>query len=245
MKTSTLCCFVSFMLITFSGCFLFGPNDNFLAQDGNAGTVSLELSDMGDATMEIFGGTARGSTDDTVVVDITVKPWEYSDACQGWVREAIGTIEGDSITRYDTIWFYDANNNLLALPTMETLSHYTHVRSVNGKYYTTFDYRFVMNVSIEKGADTVFTFNGNITGKFDGEVLHTVDITNVKRRVVHTGIFTYLSYPYEGTISIDRPYRTIFIEFGGDYTAQVIVIRKSDGKTWIFRVNVITGVESA
>jgi hypothetical protein len=43
---------------------------------------------------------------------------------------------------------------------------------------------------------------------------------------------------------MDLPFRTIFIEFGGDNTAKATVTRKSDGKTWIFIVNVDTGKES-
>lgn len=245
MKTSLVSLIVSVMLITFTGCFLFRPTDEFRAQDGNAGTASMELSDMGDAAMEFFGGKTRTTIeDDTVYIDITIIPWRYEAGCEGWVREAHGTTEEGNVHRYDTVWFYDANSNLLPAPTIETLSHYKHVRSVNGSYYGTFDYRYVMDVNIEKGADTVFVFNGNIIGNYNGETFNTTQITNVKRKVVHTGIFTYLSFPYEGTISIDRPDRTVFIEFGGQNTATVIVTRKSDGKTWVFKVNVITGTES-
>jgi hypothetical protein len=99
-------------------------------------------------------------------------------------------------------------------------------------------------VNLEKTAnDTVFVFNGVITGDYNGVTFATTEISNVKRKLMH-GLVTWLSYPYDGTIFMDLPFRTIFIEFGGDNTAKATVTRKNDGKTWIFIVNVDTGKES-
>ncbi len=243
MRTSCYLFALAFALITLSGCNLIGPREpEFKAQDGSAGTVTAELSDMGNATMELFG-TTKGTTEDTVNIDVTVIPWKFDAACQGWIRSATGTFQGGSVSRYDTIWFYDAANAPVVIPTLASVDHYRHVRSVNGTYQNSFDYRYEMNVSIEKGAtDTIFVFNGLTNGAFNGETFRSTTITNVKRRLQRFP-FTHLSYPFEGTLFADRPLRTILVEFGGDNLAKATVTRKSDSKVWVIRINITTGRE--
>jgi len=243
MKRASLFSALALAAVVFSGCNLFGPTDDFRANDGNAGTVAYELNDVGNAGLEIFTGETR-ALDDTININITVIPWQYNDACGAWVRTATGTIETGTVGRYDTVWLYDANNQAVKIPSLATVSHFKHVRSVVGNYNHTFDYRYVMNVDIVKGTDTVFVFNGTLDGTFDGQKVETTVITNVKRRLVQTLLGKALSFPYEGTISIDRPYRTIYIEFLGTNLARATVTRKSDGKTWIITINITTGAES-
>lgn len=244
MKSSIILSLGIALLCTFAGCDLFNPadpDDQFTAQDGNAETASLELSDMGDAVMEFWkGNTTRSSTQDTVDIDITIVPWSYDATVKGWIRKAELNAEGGSITRNDTVWFYDANNAEVVVPTLAAVSYYRHVRTVVGTAQNTFTYRYEMNVTIEKGAtDTVFVFNGSLLGEFNGETIDNTVITNVKRHLIHLP-FRWLSVPFEGTISIDRPFRTAYIVFGGEQTALVTVTRKSDGKTWVFTINIIT-----
>ncbi len=238
-------CLIAVTLIAFTGC-NFSPlqsdddNSQFTADDGNAGTASLELNDMGDAAMELWG-SARESLQDTVNIDITIIPWKYDAAVGGWIRAAEGTFEGGEVTRYDTLWFYDVSGNTEMVPSMETTASYRHVRTVSGTYINPFNYRYEMNVTIEKGAsDTVFVFNGFINGEFNGESVDSTVISNVKRRLIHLP-FRWLSFPFEGTILVDRPFRTVYIEFGGAQTAKVTVTRKSDGKTWVYTINIVTG----
>jgi hypothetical protein len=245
MKHSSLLCACAAALIVFSGCNLFGPSEDFRANDGNAGTISYELNDVGNAGLEIFSGQTRStSLDDTININITVIPWHYNDTCDAWVRTATGTIETGTVGRYDTVWLYDANNQPVIIPSLATVTHFRQVRSVNGTYNHTFAYRYEMNVDIVKGTDTVFVFNGTLDGTFDGEKVETTVISNVKRRLIKTVLGPILSFPYEGTISIDRPYRTIYIEFLGTNLARATITRKSDGKTWIITINITTGTES-
>lgn len=245
MKSSIFMCLAASLLIALTGC-KFSPlqtenDDNQITvEDGNAGTASFELQDMGDAAMELWG-TARENLQDTINIDITIIPWHYDTTVKGWIRAAEGILEGGEVTRYDTLWFYDASGNTKMIPSMATTASYRHVRSVHGTYYNTFNYRYEMNVTIEKGAaDTVFVFNGTINGEFNGESIDNTVISNVKRRLIHLP-FRWLSFPYEGTISIDRPLFSIYVEFGGAQTAKVTVTRKSDGKTWVYTINITTG----
>ncbi len=254
MKTSIILSLFAALLITFPGCNFLNPSqgdDNFMAQDGNAGTLSYEFNDMGNALTEMPGlglnaPQTRSSTDDTIIIDIVIKPWHFDATCKGWIREAQVTYEAGSASKYDTVWFYDAGGTELQFPTISTIANYKHVRATSGTLYqNTFNYRYDINVNLEKTAsDTVFVFNGTITGDYNGTTFATTEILNVKRKII-LGLVTWLSYPYDGTISMDLPLRTIFIEFGGDNTASVTVTRKSDGKTWIFIVNINTGKESS
>ncbi len=245
MKSSIFMCLAALPLIALTGC-NFSPlqteNDDpqITVEDGNAGSASLELQDMGDAAMELWNGT-RESMQDTINIDITIIPWKYNATVEGWVREAKGTLDGGEVTRYDTLWFYDASGAAQMIPSMATTASYRHVRSVNGTYNNTFTYRYEMNVVLEKGAtDTVFVFNGTINGEFNGESVDNTVISNVKRKLIHLP-FRWLAFPHEGTIAIDRPFKTVYIEFGGAQTAKVTVTRKSDGKTWVYTINIVTG----
>jgi hypothetical protein len=225
-------------------------NGSITVKDGSAGSFSLELNDMGDAGMQFFNtdqnvSNTRSTTQDTIINNITVILWHYDSICDGWVYEASGSIGQGSVSRHDTIWLFDKNDNPIKYPSLTTVSYYKHVRSVNGTYQNQFDYRLDITVSILKESpDIFFIYNGTVTGEYNDNKIRETVITDVKRKFNHGIVFPWLSYPCDGTIFMDRPFKTISIEFGGAQTAKATVTRKSDKKTWIIIINIKTGQET-
>lgn len=220
--------------------------DSFNAMDGSAGALTAEIADMGDAALEpLVGAGASKALAETVYVDVVVKPWAFDAACEGWVRETAAQAGEASRTRRDTVWFYDAAGATVQAPSLTTVASYRHVRSVNASLYHTWDSRFEMDVTIEKGTtDTLFVYNGTFSGSYDSEQYRGTDIEGVKRRLVRYPT-THLGFPTEGTITADRPLRTLTVEFGGEATAIATVTRKRDGQTTVFWIDIETGEESA
>jgi hypothetical protein len=113
MRTSIILSTFAALLVTLAGCNFLSPTEkdnDFIAKDGNAGTVSYEFNDMSNALAEMPGlgfsaPQARSSTDATTVIDIVIKPWYFDAACKGWIREAQATYVGGSASRYDTELF--------------------------------------------------------------------------------------------------------------------------------------------
>lgn len=250
--TVSLYCLGALILFTFANCFNFLTHENenpWSIKDGSAGSVTHELNDMGDVGMDFFGGSlenynSRDLFQDTVVIDIEIVPWRFDSISQGWVFAASGTIGSGTVSRHDTIWFYNANNEPIQVPSLALVSHYNHVRSVQGTYQNNFHYRLDINVNILKEVqDTFFVFNGKITGECNGSQFAETIIIDVKRKLRRGLLGAWLSFPLSGTIDMDRPLKTVHITFGGQQTAKVIVTRKSDGKTWIFLVNIKNGQE--
>ncbi len=196
MKTSIILFPIAALVFIFSNCNSVGPKDttddnDFIVQDGTAGSLTMELNDMGNVVTELpeigsYAPELRSSTDDTIYIDINIVPWQYDSACKGWIREAQARLENGTISRYDTIWFFDESGAELIIPKITALSYYKHVRTVDGNLSNIpFNNYFEMNVNLEKGQkDTVFVFNGNITGNFNGWTFATTKITNVKRKLI-------------------------------------------------------------
>lgn len=252
-------CLFSFALLLLNSCSnVVSPqtnNESIEVSDGSAGSFSLELNDMGDAGIQFFNAnqnvsTTRSTTQETILQDtiinnITIILWHYDSIYKGWVYGASGTIGQGSVGRHDTIWLYDKNDNPVKYPSMTAVSYYKHVRSVNGTYQNVFDYRLDVMVSIiQESQDTFFIHNGTITGEYNNNKISETVITNVKRRFNKGIILPWLSYPSDGTIYMDRPFKTTLIEFGGAQSAKATVTRKSDNKTWIIIINIKTGQET-
>ncbi len=220
--------------------------DSFDAMDGSAGALTAEIEDMGDVAMgPLVGSGVSKARAETVYVEVVVTPWTFDAASDGWVRETVAEADDGSRTRMDTVWFYDAAGGPVQTPSLTKVASYRHVRSVNASLYHSWESRFEMDVTIDKEpADTFFVYNGSFTGSYDGEQYRSTDIEGVKRQLVRVAS-PHLAFPIEGTISADRPLRTIVVEFGGEATATATVTRKRDGHTTVFWIDIETGEESA
>jgi hypothetical protein len=234
-----------------TGCRLFNPRDGFDAMDGNAGLVTSETVSMGEAAGELLGGQTLAKTEktaaDTKYVDIVISGWDYDDQNACWTRKSEAVFDNGTRVREDTVWLVDVNGAPVRAPSFATVARYRHVREVSRKFANTFNNRLDMNVQIDiSGGDTVFVKNGTVTGTFNGDTYKTITITNVRRRW-HRGRVPHLSWPYEGTVYMDLPLRTIDVVFNGNgtdaYGATATATRKRDGETIVYIINVQTGAE--
>ncbi|MBD3393238.1 MAG: hypothetical protein GF418_14035 [Chitinivibrionales bacterium] len=239
------------MALVFSGCRLLS-SDLFDAKDGNAGLVATEVVSMGEAVGELWdeGGMAksRSSAAETVYVDIEIQPWAYDNAAKCWTRSSRAQFDNGDRVREDTVWLFGPAGDTVKTPSFSTVSSYRHVRSVHAEADNAFDNRLDMNVDIRvQGDDTLFVKNGTITGHYNGTQYSTTTITDLTRQW-HRGRVPHLAFPSSGTVAIDRPLRTIDVEFEGDGegsgTATATATRKRDGKTTVYVINVERGTES-
>lgn len=226
-------------------------NENFQVSDGNAGSIALEINAMGNVTLGALGlpiadNPQRSPYEDTLDLTLDIEPWHYDSVLKSWLRSEIAAGMNMEFKRYDTVTFYDEANEPVKIPKLSTLGKYRHIRASEGFLKKSFKNRYDMTVTIEKGTtDTCFIWNGSVSGTY-GTYQHSTTVTDVKRKLMHVANtpLCYLSYPQSGTIFIDLPYKTISIEFNGGLTAKATITRKSDGKTWVVVINILTGKES-
>lgn len=223
-------------------------NDNF--SDGTAGYVSQEIADMGNsAEFGLSGGQAKAVALAAVAADtiryslqVTRRSWAYNATSGWWVREIEVTLnDGRKITKIDSIQFRDSNANSIQHPTWAAITgwvHYRHVERVG--LLATHNMDFSMTVTLSKGTDTTAIWNGNITGKLNGEQLSSTTVSDVVRQRAPG----YWIFPSSGNITMDRPLRTIVIDFTGNGNATATITRKSDNRTKIITINVSTGEET-
>jgi hypothetical protein len=239
--------------LTLAGCGL--KNDEFDAKDGNAGVMASEVSDMGSFTLEALGsGSQKTAAEplDTVYINATLVPWGYDSSAHAWVRKVRVTYPNSTRERLDTVYFYDANDALVTSAlSLTTVSRLRHVRVVvlqNTQNNNNATINFEMNTALDKSnPDTLIaTQNGSSIGTFNGETFRTATITNVVRKRYPDSFVGYKKwhFPVSGNIFVDRPLRTVEINYTGNGGAQATVTRKSDEKTVIVNINVLTGVES-
>ena len=219
------------------------PKDESFAKDGQASIIASEVNSMGSLMYGKLIGTYRDVHDSG---EINIIPWKYDSTINAWVRSSEINLQNFTGSRRDTISFFDVNNAPLIIPTLEKLDHIQHIRKVHSQGKNTFDHLYTMNITIAKTAlDTQFIFNGTMVGTWNQQPLSSTVITGLKRTLVLLPI-PYLSFPSEGTIASDLPLKTISIVFSNSNatkTAQVTVVRKSDGKQWNFTINLVTYTE--
>jgi hypothetical protein len=242
--------------LTLAGCGL-RNDDEFDAKDGNAGFMASEVSAMSEFALNNIQapGTAKAAAPaaDTITVEISIVQWHYDANAQAWVRSVSATFPNGTRTRLDTIYFKDSTNTALtSSPALVNTRSLRHVRSVvlqNTNNSNNVTINFEMNVVLTRSAngDTLIaTKNGSSVGTFNDETFRTVTITNVvRKRYADSGAgYKYWHFPASGTIFVDRPLRTVEVEYTGSGTATATVTRKKDEKTTIVQINVLTGTES-
>jgi hypothetical protein len=207
-------------------------SDKFNAKDGNAAFMATEVQDMNNVAED--NGLHKAAMPESTIGEITLKPWHYDSLSHAFIRTVSAIYANDTRTRVDTVWYYGANG-LLSSPNLAAVDSFKHVRNVivsNGIHTANID--FVMYGVVDKSnpSDIIVTRNGSSIGSFDGEVFRTVTITNVVRHRIN-GIG---QFPVSGNIFIDRPFRTIDVDFTGNDTATVMVTKKLNKKTYTFKV---------
>ncbi len=245
MKVFTFLIAGALCMAALSGCKINNPSEPFNdAMDGSGGLTAAETNNMGNVVEDLMSpsGTAKAAVE-TVTVEKIIIPWNYDQTNGYWTRSAEATYQTGTYVRLDTVWFKDAGGAAVKTPLVATVSTYKHVRSTTTKFTNTFDFRWEMNVAINKTpSDTVFVFNGSGTGAFNGDVFRSTTISNVNRRWIATS-HPHLQFPSSGTIDMVRVLRTIDIVFTGNGNATATVTRKSDNKTVVFTIHVQTGAE--
>ncbi|OGJ94990.1 MAG: hypothetical protein A2350_09620 [Candidatus Raymondbacteria bacterium RifOxyB12_full_50_8] len=241
------------------GCNKNPTNDNWAdALDGSASLMATELGSMNAAafeTVDAAGFAKSFVTAETVSIDIIInRHWDAQNGAL--VRTATASNSyGGSRTRCDTISFYANGNRIMdsasvSFATIDSIYHVRHVIRVRANGVED-EINAAMGVSIiRKGGDTLAIRNGLVQGSWDGTAIggairnRTREVNNLtwRREGGRWGVF-----PELGTIDIDRPLRTIHIEFsasGDTHTATATVTRKRDDETKTIIVNLTTGQES-
>jgi hypothetical protein len=233
----------------FAGCSPLAGKEKL--SDGTAGDVSMELTQMSSESSAGLAKTAatREELADTVAYtsEIILQPWTYDPASAWWTRSFEDSLwDGRAFTRVDSLQFTDAASRLLTtMPAWVTTSGWTHIRHVSRHgFVNTFNSRFAMTVVVAKSVDTTATWNGTVTGAWDGAVFSNTTVTNVVRAFADAGGVRWWRFPASGTISINNPLRIWLITFTGGATADVTVTRKSDDKQKTFTIDITTGKEN-
>jgi hypothetical protein len=233
-------------IMAFTGCNLgTSPENNTptpATANAAANTITQGVTQLSDASLEVLTLPAERFAADTVVITINgvLIKWRYSEAISSWIRESKWTVNKDSMVCYDTVCYMNSSNQGMKIPTLATTAKIKHSRAINGSYLSVpYSYLYDMTVTIDKSTpDTFFVFNGSLTGTYNNTQISKTTITDVKRKFIR--FFTpHLGYPVSGTIDIILPEYTIKVTFGGLVTAQAVITRKSDGKTWIITINAI------
>lgn len=239
-------------LFAYSGCNrnATAPEAEDIGLDGDAGLVASEVSAMDGAAFD-FAGMAvtapkafTGPTADPETVEVVIVRWHFDATSSAWTRQATATYENGERTRYDTVWFYGADGLVLTTdkPTRVEVDSVYHKRTVvrtrNGGEA---EINMAMHISVVKTAtDTYAVKNGTMEGTYAGTAFKTGTVTNVTR-YFENGIWLF---PESGTIYIDRPLKTILIEYKGNGAATATITRKRDEATKVINISVSDGTES-
>jgi hypothetical protein len=249
LSSATAALAVTAASLWFAGCSPTAPLGKL--SDGTAGDISMEFTQM---SSESSAGLAKaaaiqGEMADTVVYtsEIILQHWTYDPASKWWTRSFEDSLsDGRAFTRTDSLQFTDAASQLLTtMPAWVTTSGWTHIRHVTRHgMVNTFNSRFEMTVVVAKGADTTATWNGTVSGTWNGAVFSNTVVTNVTRKYADVGGVHWWRFPTSGTISINNPLRVWTITFTGNATVDVTVTRKSDNKQKTFTIDISTGKEN-
>ena len=242
----------SMVMLWFAGC---SPNSTAeKLSDGTAGDMAMEvtqMSDEGSAGLTKMTASAEAmEAIDTIILtnQVILQPWTYDPSSMWWTRSFEDSLSvGLAFTRIDSLQFTDAASQSLAkMPAWVTSAGWTHIRhkSCHG-LINSFNSRFAMNVVVAKSTDTEATWNGTITGVWNGSALSNTTVTNVVRKFAgQVGSIHWWRFPASGTIYIDNPLRTWTVTFTGDGGATAVVTRKSDNKQKTFTITLTTGKEN-
>ncbi|MBN1980795.1 MAG: hypothetical protein JW795_04650 [Chitinivibrionales bacterium] len=219
------------------------PQQDVKVHDGSYSLASAELYSMGNSLLGIIGYSPERIADTN---EIIIRPWAFDEAIKSWVRQTKVSTSLFSLSRCDTVVLYDENNNKVKVPDLATLKKCTYNRRVQGSYQEhVYDQTFALTVTVDRvGTKTYFIFNGTIIGTYNGNPITSAIIKEVKRELKVIP-YEHLALPSSGLIFIDIPIKTVQVEFGGSADVTVTVTRKSDGKVWIFTVNLLTCKENA
>jgi hypothetical protein len=221
------------------------------ATDGTAGFFASELGSMNDAVLGSAGALGKTVAGAPVEAIIT-RSWDTT--LHAFIRTADVTFENGTRHRVDTVTFYGqdsaqiTDSSLVSTQAnrLANVRYIHHARHVSKTFQDkSVDIDFDMHVELVKGADTTAIRNGLITGtfegdRFDGLVQRTRKVTDVTWKWING---QWDKFPISGTIEIDRPLRTIVIEFTGNGTATATVTRKSDNEVKTITITVADGVE--
>jgi len=218
----------------FTGCI--NNNDTDLS-DGTAEEVSQEIVDMGNAfEMNDFGFLAKSAADTVFVSGQIIKePWSFQN--KWWVRTIEVQINDRTVEKIDSVQFLDETGNNEQFPGWKTTSgwvHHRHVERIGLQNEHNVD--FTMTVTLQKGKDTTGTWNGSIQGILNGSKISSSEISEVVRERGQG----FWKFPSSGNVFIDRPLRTINIDFTGNGSASACITRKRDGKTTDITITINT-----
>lgn len=238
----------------FSGCLLSPKTTTEKLSDGTAGDIAMEVTQMSDegstGLAKMTATATETGTIDTIVYSsqIILQKWTYDPSSKWWTRSFKDSLsDGRTYTRTDSLQFTDSASSVKStMPAWVTSDGWTHIRHVvKDGLINTFNSRFQMNVVVTKGLDTTATWNGTITGIWNGSALSNTKVTDVVREFAgQVGSTHWWRFPKSGTIYIDNPLRTWTITFTGDGGVTAIVTRKSDNKQKTFTITITTGTEN-
>ncbi|OGS33812.1 MAG: hypothetical protein A2293_12135 [Elusimicrobia bacterium RIFOXYB2_FULL_49_7] len=237
-------------LFVFSGCNKNATKveDDPDALDGTAALMASEVSAMDAAAFDfsnIGASTAKAysgqSIPDTVNMDVIILPWQQQNTyC--WVRRAQVTYASGARERIDSVWFFDANGQLIegrpSLAEVDSIVHHRNMIRIRQGHEA--NIRLAMTLKLHKTElDTYCIKNGTIVGTCAGVEFKNAAVTNVIR-YREEGFWLF---PEAGKIYIDKILRTISIQFQPNGQAIATVTRKRDGKTTHIQINISTGAE--
>lgn len=204
--------------------------------NGEAALLVQEMQHMSavSGSNTVAAKTSAGVPDtEYVYKDITPSTYDSSCACR--IRtETIKTDEGNDRERIDSIFYKDANGNPLHYRNFEKLKSVHHVRRITHKNGgKEAQIRIVTDMTVAIGSDTTGTWNGTISGSYDGEEFKTGTISNVVRKFTNG----HWDYPESGTVSVDRPKYTHQILFLGDGRAKATRTEKKTGNTTVIMID--------
>jgi hypothetical protein len=196
--------------------------------DGTAGVMNQEANGMGDVWSSQLAKAA--DSDSERQLEVVITPLQYDSACQCFVRTASfshSNPHGKTFTRSrsDSIWL-DSSGQRLSLfhpAHASTITHHRHVVKLSGAMDIDMQINMTMTRTIEDG-DTVRTWNGTITGTYDGVPFKDGEINGV--------VYSFLAgfwVPTGGSMHVRRGDFTIDLTFKGSGKAQAVV--KGHGRT--------------
>jgi hypothetical protein len=224
--------------LALAGCVTSGDDSAAASDnDGQAAYVTSEVDQMGQVYGQIGDAAAKTSALGIVITgELVIDPFRYHDSCQCFVRHAVFTgMKGYERDRLDSVQLYDSAGNILDKWRPAQIAKIVHSRNVkksgNGKEA---EIRFDITVDIKSdGGVRKGTWNGTMTGSYNGSEFKSGTLTNVVR-AWDNGHF---GFPESGTIEIDRPVLHFLAEFLGDSKAKVTLKNKVTGKIRILYVD--------
>ncbi|MFH1761047.1 MAG: hypothetical protein ABIA63_08090 [bacterium] len=232
-------------VLIYVGCGNRSLDADFAGSDGNSGFIASEVNDMGNAALDQLSaglGKVLSADQDTYYVDVEINPWHKIEPGI-WAREANANFPQGQRNRKDTVYFYNSAGELAEKPTLATVDSVVHNRSViRARNGNEVEISLHMEIVINKNTgDTTSVKNGSIKGFYNNIQFRSSIIKDVTRKREQG---KWNKFPESGSISIDRPLRSIEIEFKGNGQATATVTRKRDSRAVVVNIDVNTGEES-